>query len=324
MSATDKENSNFFVDFGKPVSQQQQQPTKKKEDAVLVLAPFRSPPCLPFGNVRIGSTKTLALLVQNPSPEDEVVEFSTLSGEDKGFKIVTETGSVSVGGNGSAVVRIKWTPRQTGNVRAGVVAMAKSAGRRFQVFMLGFGLSADTSATAASHDENVHSSSLSMESHAKRKAESVNPPVKRPALNGIPPAKAPTRPVLKEQVSVVRKLSVRPAGSKSRLQLQKPSAIAASSYVARNDMFDDGWMSKLEVAFTKWLNFELVGAESSFTNLSQGPTYGHYTRALERGQTRRLASLMYQSDSFRTIFDKLVAVRVLCAPSSSSYLCVGG
>jgi hypothetical protein len=117
----------------------------------LVLAPFEPSPWLEFGKVLVGTKKTLALAVQNPSDNTErLILDPNCKMDEKGFNIVQlDPLHAGSGATNSTVepiilppgsrteISICWTPLTAGNVRAN--AMLRTYTGRFMVSLRGHG-----------------------------------------------------------------------------------------------------------------------------------------------------------------------------------------
>lgn len=116
---------------------------------VLVLAPFEASPWLEFGKVLIGTKRTLALVVENPTDVTEkLILDPNCKMDEKGFNISQLDPLHTGAGNGSVEpimlpprskteISICWTPLSVGSIRAG--AMLRTNSGRFMVNLRGHG-----------------------------------------------------------------------------------------------------------------------------------------------------------------------------------------
>ena len=305
--------------------------TKKEPSPTkMVLAPFRPAPCLSFGNVRMGGRKQMPLVVDNPNVLSDELSFQMdTAAHGKGFRLVSssveeafEDEDIQVPSNSTLKLVFEWTPQQPGAVRASVTVRSSISGQRFQLFLLGFAVAqvaGKPTGDAAEKRKNLVSQ-LTIEKPvstcqdaSKRKA--LEPLMtkdipKRPTIPGKSIATTVAASPVKEK-PLVKKPSLR---SRNKLQLSK-SANASQmnfrplSYASRNDMYDENWVDKQERSFTKWLNYELLGGDWSFTSKDTSSSLDHFSKNLKREHVRQAASLLYQSESFKLVLEKLDIVR---------------
>ncbi|KAF0301382.1 Abnormal spindle-like microcephaly-associated [Amphibalanus amphitrite] len=108
-------------------------PRSPEQVPVLQLRRFAPTPKVSFGTVRVGATRTIGLIVQNPA--DTELELYVDKVPD-GFAV--EVPSLLVPALMDAVLAVHWTPEQEGNVR-GVLGVSTSTGVRAQAILLGTG-----------------------------------------------------------------------------------------------------------------------------------------------------------------------------------------
>ncbi|XP_037068024.1 abnormal spindle-like microcephaly-associated protein homolog [Pollicipes pollicipes] len=107
---------------------------------VLQLRRFAATPKVAFGTVRVGSSRTIGLIVQNPSeqPVQLIVEKVP---EALGFRV--DVPVLHLEPLMDAVLAVHWTPAAGGNQR-GVLALRTDGGVRCQAVLLGTGRAPDT------------------------------------------------------------------------------------------------------------------------------------------------------------------------------------
>ncbi|KAL1774848.1 abnormal spindle-like microcephaly-associated protein [Sigmodon hispidus] len=82
---------------------------------VLVLSHFCAAPFLCFGDVRVGASRTLSLVLQNPHEEPLQVELSLLRAAGQGFSV--EPSCCELKPKEKFIVSVTWTPLKEGRVR---------------------------------------------------------------------------------------------------------------------------------------------------------------------------------------------------------------
>ncbi|XP_068930575.1 abnormal spindle-like microcephaly-associated protein isoform X1 [Petaurus breviceps papuanus] len=101
---------------------------------ILRLSHFCRPPFLCFGDVRVGASRTLPLVLDNPNEEVVEVSVSRLPEADKGFSVTPQ--SCVLQSKEKISVSITWTPLKEGRVRE-MVTFLVSGILKHQAILLG-------------------------------------------------------------------------------------------------------------------------------------------------------------------------------------------
>ena len=117
------------------------------EIATLKLVHFAKTPRISFGNVKVGSSATERLLIQNPHQISHILTVEKLSSE-KGFNLEAveleksdgQRQCVNLGPNEEKIISIKWEPKEAGSCRE-VVAFRWDTVLRVQVIVFGTAVS---------------------------------------------------------------------------------------------------------------------------------------------------------------------------------------
>ncbi|KAM9005806.1 abnormal spindle-like microcephaly-associated protein isoform 1-T1 [Sarcophilus harrisii] len=102
--------------------------------AFLRLSHFSRPPFLCFGDVRVGVSRTLPLVLDNPNEEGVEVSVARLPAADKGFSISPQ--SCALRSKERISLSITWTPAKEGRVREMITFLVNDI-LKHQVILLG-------------------------------------------------------------------------------------------------------------------------------------------------------------------------------------------
>ncbi|KAG0315069.1 hypothetical protein BGZ99_007687 [Dissophora globulifera] len=259
--------------------------TNTADVPALVLAPFEPSPWLEFGKVIVGTKKTLAMVVQNPT---NVVERLILDPnckmEEKGFNI-SQFDPLHTGVKNSTIeplmlpprskieLDICWTPLTIGSTR--VSAILKTNTGRFMVNLRGCG-------------------------------EIPQPEHQNPNGSRRPSTTSARNAVSNPKSSVLKQSVMRSSGMRPDLTNSAPAPTGYSTlpYVITNDMYDEKWIDKQERSFSQWLNHEFNVTVDAFS-AKDPSSWSYYSHKLEFEHTRAAACKIYQSDTFRIVLRKV-------------------
>ncbi|KAF9984582.1 hypothetical protein BGZ65_000089 [Modicella reniformis] len=259
----------------------------------LILAPFEPSPWLEFGKVIIGSKKTLAMVIQNPTDFTAKLTLdSNCRMEEKGFNI-SQLDPLHAGATTNSAVEpivlpprsktditIFWTPLTAGSVRSSVVL--KTNNGRFMVNLRGCG------------EVPIH------------EYPSLSSSRRKPSTATIQSTKKASITALNPKTSVSKSSTMRPSVTRSDSASipSAPSGYSTLPYVTTNDMYDDKWIDKQERSFSQWLNHEFNVTVDAFS-ADDPSSWSYYSHKLEFEHTRAAACKIYQSDMFRIVLRKV-------------------
>uniref|UniRef100_A0A3P9QHW5 Assembly factor for spindle microtubules n=1 Tax=Poecilia reticulata TaxID=8081 RepID=A0A3P9QHW5_POERE len=228
--------------------------TNKENDVpVLSLIQFSKPPFVSFGSVKLGTSKSAILQIENPIEDVEAEVTIEKIPSNKGFSV--DQNIFTVQPLSSFSLRISWTPTEEGGIRE-LISFNANGVLKHQAVLLG-----------------------RAETTKKKKVSCQSPHQKyKPAhLNGLTssgfvfftqvfPLSSSSSSLgaltLKASASQSVKISKVAAVAQSKLTFIKPKQTALPRhpmpFAAKNMFYDERWIEKQERGFTWWLNHVLT------------------------------------------------------------------
>ncbi len=285
-----------------PPQNTHQGPSKNtfRKQTLLKLVPFQQPPCVSFGNCRIGTKASRTLIIQNPNSQPENVKlFNWDQICDKGISFSPESKFILpsttessheeceenveiVQPHSSLSLEINWKPIASGNFRICLNFLANS--KKFQVYLLGFAVADRQPVAKKASNASLGATTKSL-GVSKRKAganEQGQKPGKKSALT---------------ETSKVKSSAV------TTKPKPKTASMGLSKHITRSELYDDHWASKQQRAFTKWINFEFTNLNCSSSTICG--SLSQFTKNLEHEKIRRAAGLMYQAEPQLIVWNNL-------------------